>query len=189
MTRAPGVAALFLVVTAAALTAGCSSPSPNATKKTGRTTVTTTALAAACPASSISASVDFTQFGGSSSSVAGALLFRNTGSTRCSLRGIPQVHMVTSDGQAIPTSQAPAFLRHPPTAVLPAGDGSGPSQAGSSFTISSWTCPVGSFSLTVRFTRWTASVPATSGAPHGTCLPSRVVDETLYVGPVTALGS
>jgi hypothetical protein len=185
VTSAKAIRVPLLVLTTAVLVAGCSSPSPTATRK-GQTTTTTVATAA-CPASSIAASVDFSQFGGSSSSVAGAVLFHNTGSTSCSLRGVPQVQVVSTNGESIPTYQAPGFLAHLSTAVLPAGDATDSARAGSSFTISSWTCAVGSFSLTVRFAGWTTSIPATSGAPSGACPLSQEVDETLYVGPVTTV--
>jgi Protein of unknown function (DUF4232) len=188
VTGGKAVSALFLLFTTAVLAAGCSSPSPSATKKVGQTT-TTTAAVATCPASSISASVDFTKFGGTSSSVAGALLFRNTGSTPCSLRGVPLVQVVSTDGQAISSFEAPGFVLHPSTAVLPAGGGSGSSAAGASFTISSWACAVGSFSLLVRFTGWATFVPAISGAASGACVATQEVDETLYVSPVAALRS
>jgi hypothetical protein len=188
MTRGKAAPAVLLLITTAALAAGCSSPSPTATKKVGQTT-TTTAVVATCAASSISASVDFTKFGGTSSSVAGALLFRNTGSAPCSLRGVPQVQVVSADGQAITSFEAPDFVLHPSTAVLPTGDGSGSSQVGASFTISSWGCAVGSFSLLVRFTGWATFVPALSGVPSGACVATQEVDETLYVSPVTALRS
>jgi hypothetical protein len=183
-----GSAGVLSLVASAALVAGCSSPSPSAHPKVGQTTTTAIGVAA-CLASQVSASVDFTKFGGTSSSVAGAVLFRDSGGTSCSLRGVPQVQVVSSGGQAIPTYQAPDFTPHPAAAVLSPADVTGSTEGASSFTISSWACPVGSFSLTVRFAGWTTSIPATSGAPSGACAASQEVDETLYVGPATTVGS
>jgi len=184
VSRSRRVRAALVAVSCAAVAAGCSSPSPSATRTPPSSTTTTAAGAAACPSSQVAASVDFTKDGGGSS-LAGALLFRNTGSTACALRGVPRVRVVSSGGGAIPTYEAPDFPLRLPTAVLPAGAAPGSSQAGSSITFSSWTCAVGSFSLTVRFAGWTTSVPAPGGAASGSCPPSQEVDQTVYVSPVT----
>jgi len=174
-------------VTLTALAAGCSSPSPSATRS-ARTTTTTGPAPAPCPASQVAAVVDFTKFGGTSSSLAGALLFRNTGSTPCALRGVPRVQVASNNGEAIATYEAPGFAAQLPTAVLPAGAAPDSTQAGSSITFSSWTCTVGSFSLTVRFPDWTTAVPAPGGGSGGSCPPSQEVGQTVYVSPVTTTG-
>jgi Protein of unknown function (DUF4232) len=169
------------------LVAGGSSPALAATHK--RAPAKTTAKVAACPSSSVSATADFTMFGGSSSSVAGAVVFRNTGQTACSLRGVPRVEVLSNSGQVIPTFQAPEFTARLPTAVLTAGHPAQSAQAGSSFTISSWTCSVSSFSLTVLFPGWASSIPVAPEPSSGSCTASGEANETLYVGPVTAIES
>jgi hypothetical protein len=171
----------------ATLTAGGSSPAHAATHK--GLPAKTTAKAAACPSSSVSATADFTQFGGSSSSVAGAVLFRNTGQTACSLRGVPRIQVLSNSGQVIPTYEAPDFAARLPTAVLTAGHSAQSAQAGSSFTISSWTCSVSSFSLTLQFPGWSRSIPVAPQPSSGSCTASGGANETLYVGPVTTIGS
>lgn len=143
---------------------------------------------ATCPSSSVAASVDFTQFGGTSSSLAGAVVFHNTSTTGCSFRGVPLVEVMSDSGQVISTYEAPNFAEHLPTALLQAGNAAHGAQAGSSITFSSWTCTMQSFSLTVRFPGWADSIPATAGSPSGSCPPSREVDETVFVGPVVTLG-
>lgn len=183
------------------LLSACSGGS-SATHTTSPTTskpAKTTAVA--CSQSSVSASVEFTKFGGSSSSLAGGVLFKNTGSTSCSLRGVPTVEVVGLDGQPISTYQerGPAAIV---TAVLtpaaPAGTGVG---AASSVTFSSWTCTVGSFTLTVEFPGWASSIPAaaqgsttsTTGTPLNTagppCTETQEPDQTIYIGPVTPVTS
>lgn len=167
--------------------AGGSSPALAASHK--NPPAKTTAKVAACPSSSVSATVDFTKFGGTSSSVAGAVVFRNTGQTACSLRGIPRVQVLSNSGQVIPTYEAPNFAARPPTAVLTAGHAAQGAQVGSSFTISSWTCSVTSFSLTLRFPGWAGSIPVAPEPSSGSCTASGEANETLYVGPVTTIGS
>ena len=169
------------------LVAGGSSPALAATHKSAP--AKTAAKVAACPSSSVSATADFTQFGGSSSSVAGAVVFRNTGPTACSLRGIPRVQVLSNSGQVIPTYQAPNFARRLPTAVLTAGQATQSAQAGSSLTISSWTCSLTSFSLALRFPGWAGSIPVAPAPSSGSCTASGGANETLYVGPVTTIGS
>lgn len=161
-------------------------PSFAATHRTS--SAKTISKVATCPSSSVSASVDFTQFGGTASSLAGAVVFHNTGTTECSLRGVPRVEVISNNGQVIPTYEAPNFTEHLPTALLKAAHPSQGAQAGSSITFSSWTCTLKSFSLTVRFPGWATSVPATAGPPSGSCPPSQEVDETVFVGPVATLG-
>ena len=175
---ASGLAAVSVV-----LLASCSSPSAKPAQGTS-TTTTTRALAAACTPSSVSASVDFTTIGGSSTSPAGAVLFRNTSNTACSLHGIPTVQLVGADGQVIPTFEAPSSPAKAVTAVLsPAGSTGTGSQAGSSITWSSLTCISGSFSLAVQFPGWSSSVPA--GSTNGYSGPACTAPgQTVYVSPV-----
>jgi hypothetical protein len=169
------------------LVAGGSSPALAATHK--NPPAKTTAKVAACTSSSVSATADFTKFGGTSSSVAGAVVFRNTGQTTCSLRGIPRIQVLSNSGQVIPTYQAPDFAARLPTAVLTPGHPAQSAQAGSSFTISSWTCSVSSFSLTLRFPGWAGSIPVAPEPSSGSCTASGGANETLYVGPVVTIGS
>jgi Domain of unknown function (DUF4232) len=167
--------------------AGGASPAFAATHK--NPPAKTTAKVAACPSSSVSATADFTMHGGSSSSVAGAVVFRNTGQTACSLRGVPRVQVLANSGQVIPTFEAPDFTARLPTAVLTAGHPAQSAQAGSSVTISSWTCSVSSFSLTLQFPGWAHSIPVAPEPSSGSCTASGGANQTLYVGPVTTIGS
>jgi hypothetical protein len=183
--RWPPVVSVAVLGGLAAFAAGCSSPS-SSTSHEGLPTTTTSAVAA-CPSTSVSAALHFTQFGGSSSSLAGAVVFRNTGNTTCALRGVPRVQVISDGGQVIPTFEAPNFAVRLPTAVLTAGSPTAGGQAGSSITFSSWGCTMNSFSLTVRFAGWTGSVPAAAGSPSGSCSPSAEMDQTVYIGPVTAI--
>jgi hypothetical protein len=185
--KLPALLAATVLSVLGSLGAGGSSPALAATHKSPPARTTT--KVAACPSSSVSATADFTQFGGSSSSVAGAVVFRNTGQTACSLRGIPRVEVLSNSGQVIPTYQAPNFAARLPTAVLAPGHPAHSAQAGSSFTISSWTCSPSSFSLTLRFPGWAGSIPVAPEPSSGSCTASGGADETLYVGPVTTIGS
>jgi hypothetical protein len=180
------------------LLSACSGgPAASPTTSTTTSAPKAKATAEACPPSSVSASVEFTQFGGSDSSLAGGLLFSNSGSTPCSLQGVPKVQVVALDGQPITTYQAPGPA-DVAAAVLPPGS---TSPAASSITFSDWTCTVGSFTLTVRFPGWASSIPAqakgsttsttgpvatTTGPP---CTQARVTDQTIYIGPVTPVSS
>lgn len=191
--------------TAAALVAGCclglsacSGGSPSAATTTSAPTTTTPTAkvtAAPCPASSVSASVVFTAFGGANSTLAGAVLFTNTGSAPCSLKGEPQVDVLAPDGSGIVTYQAPG----PPTvtaAVLTPA-----SKAASSITFSDWACGIGSFSLVAKFPGWATSIPVGSGAGSTTsttaagpptttplpCTQQRETGQTIYIGPVTSV--
>jgi hypothetical protein len=188
-----------LVAGSPLLLAACSGGSPSSATKT--TSATTTApvepTVAACAQSSVSASVDYTQFGHPSSSLAGAVVFRDTGSAPCTLQGEPIVAMTGTDGSAISTYQAPGPT-DVPAAVLTPASGTG-ARAASSITFSDWTCPLGSFSVSVRFPRWTSSVPAGTGAGSTTsttaatttsttppsCTQKQVTGQTVYMGPVT----
>jgi hypothetical protein len=195
-TTAVRVASVLGLASLGLLSACSGGPSASPTTST-TSAPSARATAAACAPSSVSASVEFTQFGGSDSSLAGGLLFSNTGSTPCSLRGVPKVEVVALDGQPISTYQAsgPAKIL---TAVLTPGSAS---TAASSITFSDWTCTVGSFTLTVAFPGWASSIPAqakgsttsTTGPTANTtgppCTQAQVTGQTIYIGPVTPVTS
>jgi hypothetical protein len=175
------------------LLAACSGGSPSAgpATTTAPTPATTVPTVAACAPSSVAASVDFTKFGGTSSSLAGAVVLRDTGTAACSLHGMPQVEVVAPDGQPISTYQAAGPDQVTTAVVTPAAPAGTGAEAASSITFSSWTCLVGSFSLTVRFAGWATSVPAASGSSTGTtpppCTQAQEVGQTIYISPVTAV--
>jgi hypothetical protein len=176
------VASVLGAVSVVALSS-CSGPTPKAGRGSSSSS-TSQSPTAACSPSSVSASVDFTTIGGSSTSPAGAVLFSNTSTTPCSLRGIPTVQLVGADGQVIPALQAPSKPANEATAVLtPAGTSGTGKRAGSSITWSSLTCLAGSYSLTIQFPGWSSSVPAgsTSGYSGPACT---APDTTVYVSPV-----
>jgi hypothetical protein len=196
-STAARVASVLGLASLGLLSACSGGPSASPTTSTTTSAPTAKATAAACPPASVSASVEFTQFGGSDSSLAGGLLFSNTGNTSCSLRGVPKVQVVALDGQPIATYQAPGPANIV-TAVLTPGSAS---TAASSITFSDWTCTVGSFTLTVEFPGWTSSIPAqakgsvtsttaptsyTTGPP---CTEAQVTGQTIYISPVASVTS
>jgi hypothetical protein len=182
------------IVTAAVLGAGsvlllsaCSSPrASTATTTSGPTT--TQVQAAACSPSSVTASVDYTTFGGSATAPAGAVVFTDTASSSCSLRGVPTVQLVGADNQVIPTFEAPATPSHAVTAVLTPKDLLPGKEAASSVTWSSLTCKAGSFSLAIRFPGWSSSVAAGSTAGYSGP-PCTAPGQTVYVSPVEPVSS
>jgi len=188
MSGLRAVATVAAAVTAVSVVlSACSGSTPSAHQNPPTTTSTTTAVstAAACSPSSVSAAVDITKFAGTSTSEAGAVVFRDTGTAPCALHGVPQVQVVGSGGQPLSTYQAhgPA---HVVTAVLtPAAPSGTGAEAAASVTFSSWYCPPGSFSLSVTFSGWPGPLSAASGPAGGTCTTSGESDQTLYVGPVT----
>lgn len=183
-------ATLFVGLAALAFLAACGGGSPAATPTT-RTTArpaTTTPSAPACSPSSVSAAIDFTKFGGTSSSLAGAVVFSDTSSAPCALHGVPQVRVVLTNGQTIPIYQAPAPAPGGSAVLTPTAT------AASSITFSSWTCETKSFSLAVRFAGWTSSVPAAANASSGTntttpCSDTTETGQTVYLGPVVSVPS
>jgi hypothetical protein len=182
-------AAPVLGLAALAFLAACGGGSPSATPTTSTTgpPTTTTPSAPACSPSSVSASIDFTKFGGTSSSLAGAVVFSDTAGTACALHGVPQVRVLLANGQTIPIYQAPAPAPGGSAILTPTNT------AASSITFSSWTCETKSFSLTVRFAGWTSSVPAAPNASSGTntttpCSDTTETDQTVYMGPVVSVG-
>jgi hypothetical protein len=141
---------------------------------------------ASCTPSQISTSVELYTLGTSPTSPAGAVLFHNTSGTACSLRGVPTVGVLTPAGQRIAVYQRSSTPRRPVGAVLqPSSNGKA---AGSSLTWSSWSCRAGSFSLTIRFSGWSTSVPATWTSAVGYVgAPCAVTGATLYVSTVATI--
>jgi hypothetical protein len=188
---------VVLGVVSLGLLSACSGGSPSATHKNNSSTTrpaTTTPAAAACTPSSVSASIDFTKFGSSVSSLAGAVLFSDTSSRPCSLHGVPQVQVLTADGQSMAIYQVagPAdIVTANLTPAAPTGTGA---EAAASITFSDWNCETKTFSLSVRFPGWKTSVPAASNATSGTnsTTPCTVTSETgqsVYLGPVASVSS
>jgi hypothetical protein len=132
--------------------------------------------------------MDLTQIGGSNSAPAGALVLRDISGEPCSLTGVPDVQIVGTDGQPIAVHEEPSTPSHSVSVVLTPGGPSGPPvQAGASLTWSAWSCGASSFSLVVRFPRWTSSIPAPSSSTTTSQPACTSTDATVYVGPVAAL--
>jgi hypothetical protein len=197
VSMAPSVR-VFSVLVVASLTvlSACSGGTPKAAPAhvttTGPSTTTVPAVAACAP-SSVSATVSFTKFGGTSSALAGAVLFQNTSTAACALHGVPRVQVVTTGGVPIPIYQAMGPASTAPAVLNPASAGTTGTEAASSITFSSWLCDTNTFSLTIRFPGWTSSVTAAPNATSGTnsttpCSPSNETGETLYMGPVASVG-
>ncbi|HEX3567882.1 MAG TPA: DUF4232 domain-containing protein [Acidimicrobiales bacterium] len=141
---------------------------------------------ASCTPSQISTSLELYTLGTSPTSPAGAVLFHNTSAKACTLRGVPTVGVLNATGQRIAVYQRSSTSNRPVAALLqPSSSGKA---AGSSLTWSAWSCPAGSFSLTIRFAGWSTSVPATwtsaVGNPGGPCT---VTGATLYVSTVATI--
>jgi hypothetical protein len=171
------------VVGAAVLLAACSSPTAKAHTTTTSGPTTTVVQAAACTPGAVTATVQYTTIGGSATAPAGAVVFVNKSNSACALHGVPTVQLVGSDGQVIPTFQAPSSPAKAGTAVLPPDVGLHGSAGASSVTWSSLTCVAGSYSLAVRFPGWSTSVPAGSTAGYSGA-PCAAADQTVYVSPV-----
>jgi hypothetical protein len=197
MTSARNVASPLARVIAIAgvaslgLLSACSGGSPSATAKTSTTThpPTTAAAAPACAPASVSAAIDFTKFGGSSSSLGGAVLFTDSAATPCSLRGVPQVQVLTATGQSMAIYQVTGPADVVPVDLTPAAPTGTGTKAAASITFSDWSCETNTFSLSVRFPGWKTSVPAAANATSGTnsTTPCAVTSETgqsVYMGPV-----
>jgi hypothetical protein len=176
-----GAAGLLTPVSASAAAASAPGPSAAATWSVAQKTPV-----APCTPSQISTSVELYTLGKSPTAPAGAVLFHNTSATACSLRGVPTVGVLNATGQRIVVYQRSSTPRRPAAAVLqPSSSGKA---AGSSLTWSAWSCPAGSFSLTIRFSGWSTSVPAswTSGISNPGA-PCTVTGATLYVSPVATI--
>jgi hypothetical protein len=99
------------------------------------------------------------------------------------LRGVPTVGVLNAGGQPLSVYERASVPRSAVPAVLQPSSTS--SQAGSSLTWSSWSCPEGSFSLTIRFPGWSTSVPASWGSVAGSSgTPCAVTGATVYVSTV-----
>jgi Protein of unknown function (DUF4232) len=182
---AVGAVSLSLLWPGLASVAAASPHGPSATV-TAQRTVAQKAPVAACTPSQISSSVELYTLGKSPSAPAGAVLFHNTSRTACSLRGVPTVGVLDASGQRIAVYQRSSTPRRPVAAVLqPSSSGKA---AGSSLTWSSWSCPEGSFSLTIRFPGWSTSVAAAWGVVAGySGSPCAVTGATLYVSAVATI--
>ena len=193
MTRRPrarAVGAVVVTAGSALLFAACSSPSPSATGTTSSTTsrpTTPVPAVAPCLPSSVSASVDFTQFAHANTAPAGAIVFRDTGTAPCVLRGVPQVQVASSTGQTVAAYQAPGPAAVDSAVVTPAPPSGTGSDAAASVTFSAWGCPLGSFSLVVRFPGWAGPVTAGTRSAGGSCTSAQGSNQTIYIGPVTAV--
>ena len=145
-----------------------------------------------CQPSALSATLAVTGVGSASTSLAGAVSFRNTSSKTCALRGVPQVEMVATGGRTLDLfEEAVGGSGAGAVALAPGRGGGKPTLAASSLTWSDLTCGVGSFSLLVRFTGWATPLRVPYGSTVGftgtPCAPSG--RQTVYVGPVAAAGA
>lgn len=182
-----GGAAVGLFLLVPGLTsAGAASPHGPSTTVTAQLTAAKKTAIAACTPSQISSSVELYTLGKSPSAPAGAVLFHNTSGTACSLRGVPTVDALDASGQRIDVYQRSSTPRRVVSAILPPS--STGKAAGSSITWSSWSCPKGSFSLTIRFPGWSTTVPAAWGSVAGySGSPCAVTGATVYVSPVATI--
>jgi hypothetical protein len=158
-------------------------PDPRPAVGVAPQTVAKKSSVASCTPSQISTSVTLYVLGSAPTAPAGAVLFHNISATACSLRGVPTVGVLNAGGQRLSVYERASMPHSAVPAVLqPSSTGS---QAGSSLTWSSWSCPEGSFSLTIRFPGWSTSVPASWGSVAGySGTPCAVTGATLYVSTV-----
>jgi hypothetical protein len=142
---------------------------------------------AVCTPSDLSATLLLTPVGGSSSSIAGAVIFANVSNKPCSLHGgIPKVHVVGPSAKAISAPQVPIPTRHSRPVTLPAaGSKVGRPDAGSSITWSNWSCAKGSFALSVQFSGMSSPITVPWGTMTGySGTPCDGGDAALYVSPL-----
>jgi hypothetical protein len=140
-----------------------------------------------CSPSDLSATLFLTPVGGSSSSIAGAVIFANVSNTPCSLHGgIPKVHVVGPSAQPVSAPQVPTAARHSRPVILPAaGAKVGRPDAGSSITWSNWSCPKDSFALSVQFPGMSKPITVPWGTTTGySGAPCTGGDAALYVSPL-----
>jgi hypothetical protein len=181
---AAGVAAFVGSVTWAGPAQG--SPAVLAAESAYAATSTVAATVVPCRPADLSATLVLTPVGGSSSSLAGAVVLADTSHRSCSLRGVPKVRVVGPSGQAVSVFEAPGGARHarpvtlqgsPSTARRP--------DAGTSITWSAWSCAKGSFALAVQFSGWKGPITVPWGSTAGyTGTPCSGGEATIYVGPV-----
>jgi hypothetical protein len=142
---------------------------------------------AGCTPSDLTATLLLTPVGGSSSSIAGAVIFANVSDTPCYLHGgIPKVHVVGPSGEAISAPQVPIQTRHSRPVTLPAASSTvGRPDAGSSITWSNWSCAKGSFALSVQFSGVSGPITVPWGTTTGySGTPCDGGDAALYVSPL-----
>jgi hypothetical protein len=139
-----------------------------------------------CTSSQVSGTLDLVSPGSSSTSPAGALLFRDVSSATCTLEGAPKVSVVAAAGGSAEVYEFES-VPHRVSAVALAAGRSTPT-AGSSITWSEWGCHPGSYSVAVRFPHWTSSLTLPSGGTTGySGPPCTSAGQTVYVGAVARL--
>lgn len=138
-----------------------------------------------CRPSAVAATLDLGSTGGSSTSPAGAMLFRDVSTGVCTLEGAPTVAAVAAGGSAIDLYELESVPRHEvPVVLTPGGSGT---MAAASITWSYWTCAAGSYALSVRFGGWSAGIRVPSATATGsTGAPCTGTGQTVYVGAVAA---
>jgi hypothetical protein len=139
-----------------------------------------------CQAAAMSASLVLTPVGGSSGTLAGAMLLRNVSRGACTLEGVPQVTVVAASGRTLAVYEHRSVPDKAGRTLLTAG-----TTAGSSITWSAWSCGTGSFSLAVEFHGWSSAVTVPYGSTAGYSGPSCTTTgkQTIYVGPVARVRS
>jgi hypothetical protein len=145
-----------------------------------------------CTPADLSATLLLTPVGGSSSSLAGAVIFSNTSPKACSLHGgIPKVGVVGPTGLSLPAPQVPVAARHSQAVKLPPVGTSAPRpDGGISITWSNWMCAKNSFALTVRFPGWSTPMTVPWGSTTGYAgAPCAGEDASLYVGPLARVAA
>jgi hypothetical protein len=138
-----------------------------------------------CIPSELSATLALSPVGGSSTSLAGAVIFSNNSNKSCALEGVPKVGVIAAGGQAIPVYQASVKMRKSQLVTLSmAHSSAGMPDAGTSITWSSWNCGKGSFALDIQFSGWSEPITAPYGTTAGySGTPCASTQATLYVGP------
>jgi hypothetical protein len=140
-----------------------------------------------CSPSQVAGALDLGSVGGSSTSPAGAMLFRAISGAPCTLMGAPSVSATTASGTPVPLFEKTSVPRHPQRVFLGVGTKQG---AAASVTWSFWGCKPGSYSLQVRFAHWSSPITLSPGATPGySGAPCTSTDETVYVGAVAPRGS
>lgn len=138
-----------------------------------------------CRPSAVAATLDLGSTGGSFTSPAGAVVFRDVSTGACTLEGAPKVAAVAAGGSAIDLYELESVPRHGvPVVLTPGGSGT---TAAASITWSYWACAAGSYSLTVRFGGWSGGIRVPSATANGYAgAPCTGTGQTVYVGAVAA---
>jgi hypothetical protein len=144
-----------------------------------------------CGPGALTASLEVTGEGSTSTSLAGSIVFHDTSARACTLQGVPRVVMVTAGGQAVHLfEEAVGATGAASVRLVPRSSGDGGTLAAASITWSDLTCGVGSFTVSVRFAGWSTPLRASDGLGAGSstapCTLSK--DQTVYVGPVAVTG-